>query len=96
MIKNAPGIEETAERAYKLYGERHQLMKTAEECCELAAAINRYLIGEGNDTEVISEAADVGICLQYINISFGHAAIYLERCRKLDRLERRMNGSENE
>ena len=86
-------MKQTTERAYLLYGERHQLMKAAEECSELAAAINRYLIGDGTDYEVEQEAADVIICVEYLRMHFGADNIQAQVETKLDRLEKKMKGA---
>lgn len=86
-------MKQTTERAYLLYGEKHQLMKAAEECSELAAAINRYLIGDGTDYEVEQEAADVIICLEYLKMHFGADNIQGQVEAKLDRLDRKMKGA---
>ena len=86
-------MKQTTERAYLLYGERHQLMKAAEECSELSAAINRYLIGDGTDYEVEQEAADVIICMEYLKMHFGADNIQGQVEAKLDRLEKKMKGA---
>jgi NTP pyrophosphatase (non-canonical NTP hydrolase) len=86
-------VRQITERAYLLYGERHQLMKAAEECSELSAAINRYLIGDGTDSEVEQEAADVIICMEYIKMHFGADNIQGQVEAKLDRLDRKMKGA---
>lgn len=46
------------------YGFRHQAIKTAEECSELAAAMNKLVNGEGGRNAVVEEMADVQIMLR--------------------------------
>lgn len=57
-------------RALKMFGERVQLLKLAEECSELSAAIIKHLTGVGNTARIISKAGDVALCLKYIELIF--------------------------
>lgn len=82
--------------AYTLakHGHRRQLLKTAEECAELAAAINRYLADfDGNTaTEVVEEAADVSLCIEYVRLIFGDKAFVNSVDNKAGSLLARFSG----
>lgn len=56
--------QESIKRIAKHYGFRHQAMKAAEECSELAVALCKLVEGESGRTAVIEEMADVMIMLR--------------------------------
>lgn len=68
-------------------GVNKQLLKTAEECAELAASLTRYVIGEGLPSEVILEAADVLVCLNYVKAVFGADKIEQQKNKRLEELK---------
>lgn len=74
--------------AWSHYGKQHQLLKAAEELSELSAALCRYANGAGSDAEVLTECADVCICLQYVAKIIDWRDLLAEIDAKLDRLEK--------
>ena len=67
-----PYITALFERARKVYGERHQMKKCAEECCELSTAILRFTNGCDGHTanqcfdNILEETADVAIMVEQL------------------------------
>lgn len=67
-----PYIIALFDRARKVYGERHQMKKCAEECCELSTAILRYTNGcDGHKAyqcfdNILEETADVIIMVEQL------------------------------
>lgn len=67
-----PYIIALFDRARKVYGERHQMKKCAEECCELSTAILRYTNGCDGHTaiqcfdNILEETADVAIMVDQL------------------------------
>jgi len=84
---------EQQHKALLRFGERHQLMKAAEEAAELAAAIIRHLNDETGSSvaQVVEEAADVEICGFYLREVFGGELIDKAIAFKLERLKRRLS-----
>jgi hypothetical protein len=79
----------TQEKALIEWGSRRQMMKTAEEFAEAAAAILRWLnfTTEENKKAMIDELADAEICTAYPRLIFGDGVIHEGVDRKLKRLE---------
>ena len=77
--------------AWSHYGKQHQLLKAAEELSELSAALCRYANGAGNDAEVLTECADVHVCLEYVQKIVDERDLRNEIDSKLDRLEKEIN-----
>lgn len=48
------------------YGAKVEILKTCEECAELIQALLK-----GKPSDIISEIADVEICLDYVKTAFG-------------------------
>lgn len=92
--RSAPAeIDETAVIKEVLWrrGPQLQLAKAAEEFSEAAAAIARFLAGEGDYTEIIAEVADTEIMCRQIRLIYGDDEIDQKRCEKVERLHRRLN-----
>lgn len=69
------------EEIFEHYGTNHQLLKLAEECSELSAAIVKYINEEGGSKEAIFlEMADVLILIRQFQLASGDeietAALY--------------------
>lgn len=94
-------------RARKHFGDEHQIKKCAEECCELATSILRYVNGCDGHTEqqcfdnLMEEMADVDIMLNQMWGIFGprknSSGLTLEdiKQKKLKRLEERLQEGEH-
>ena len=78
-------------RATAVFGVQKQLNKVAEECAELAAAINKYLAGECSQSKIVEEAADVKFCLGYLELWFGKKEIKLAEQKKIERLAKKLS-----
>jgi len=80
------------ERIFEHYGTNHQLLKLAEECSELSAAIVKYVNNEGGSIEkIISEIADVLILIRQFQLNSGNEieAVVLQKMqRQLDRIKK--------
>ncbi len=78
------------ETIFEHYGTTHQLLKLAEECSELSAAIVNYCNNEGWNTEaIISEMADVLVLIRQFQVASGNEieAIVLQKVqRQLERI----------
>lgn len=72
------------------HGISRQLAKAAEEFSEAAAAISRFLAGEGKYTEIIGEVADVEVMCVQMRLIYGTDAIEQARAEKVDRLHGRL------
>lgn len=84
-------LVETTERALKHWGYGAQLAMVSEECAELIVALS-HLQRERPDAydEVVEEAADVTIALQYVRHVIGGAVIDRAIATKLERLRERL------
>lgn len=59
-------------RIFEHYGANHQLLKLAEECSELSAAIVKYVNDEdGNIESIFFEMADVLILIRQFQLASG-------------------------
>lgn len=80
--------------ALRKFGDRSQIMKTAEEAAELSAAITRYLSPAWNGKNplpgLIEELADVEIMCRQMRLIFGEQMVDDAVKQKLARLERRL------
>lgn len=80
--------------ALRKFGDRSQIMKTAEEAAELSAAITRYLSPVWNGKNplpgLIEELADVEIMCRQMRLIFGEQMVDDAVRQKLARLERRL------
>jgi NTP pyrophosphatase (non-canonical NTP hydrolase) len=86
-------MKEITRKALNKYGAKHQLLKLAEECNELAAAIMRGISDTRRDCNfhpIVEEAADVEICLQYVRQIFGDVLADEAIKFKLERLKGRL------
>lgn len=72
------------------HGISRQLAKAAEEFSEAAAAISRFLAGEGEYTEIIGEVADVEVMCVQMRMIYGADAIDQARAEKVARLHGRL------
>lgn len=92
---------ETLNRALEIYGSRHQILKAIEEMSELQLELTRFLQRtsatffeniEKDQTSIKSEIADVAIMLYQLSIIFGQDDVDFWIERKMQRLEKRLNG----
>lgn len=72
------------------HGISRQLAKAAEEFSEAAAAISRFLAGEGEYTEIIGEVADVEVMCVQMRLIYGTDSIDQARAEKVARLHGRL------
>lgn len=72
------------------HGISRQLAKAAEEFSEAAAAISRFLAGEGEYAEIIGEVADVEVMCVQMRMIYGADAIDQVRAEKVARLHGRL------
>ena len=72
------------------HGISRQLAKAAEEFSEAAAAISRFLAGEGEYTEIIGEVADVEVMCVQMRMIYGAESIDQARAEKVARLHGRL------
>ena len=77
-------------QAINKHGISRQLAKAAEEFSEAAAAISRFLAGEGEYTEIIGEVADVEVMCVQMRLIYGADAIDQVRAEKVARLHERL------
>ncbi len=77
-------------QAIHKYGISRQLAKAAEEFSEAAAAISRFLAGEGEYTEIIGEVADVEVMCLQMRLIYGVDDIEQARAEKVARLHGRL------
>lgn len=77
-------------RAARAWGDEAQLSKAAEECSELAAAINRDLNGQQDPDDLLTELVDVRIMLWQLTRGFGDAALAARLDERLDDLGERL------
>lgn len=77
-------------QAINKHGISRQLAKAAEEFSEAAAAISRFLAGEGEYTEIIGEVADVEVMCVQMRMIYGADAIDQARAEKVARLHGRL------
>jgi hypothetical protein len=73
------------------HGISRQIAKAAEEFSEAAAAISRFLAGEGEYAEIIGEVADVEVMCVQMRMIYGTDAIDQARAEKVARLHGRLN-----
>lgn len=77
-------------QAIHKHGISRQLAKAAEEFSEAAAAISRFLAGEGEYTEIIGEVADVEVMCLQMRLIYGVDGIEQARAEKVARLHGRL------
>lgn len=83
------------EKAVEVFGREHQIDMAIEECAELIDALCKYRRGRVERGSVITEIADVQIMCAQLAYIFGSDAVVLERVYKLQRLNDRIEKSEN-
>ena len=77
-------------RVINQHGISRQLAKAAEEFSEAAAAISRFLAGEGECAEIVGEVADVEVMCVQMRLIYGADAIDQVRAEKIARLHGRL------
>ena len=77
-------------RVINQHGISRQLAKAAEEFSEAAAAISRFLAGEGEYAEIVGEVADVEVMCVQMRLIYGADAIDQVRAEKVARLHGRL------
>ena len=84
---NKPQIYDAA---LALWGYDAQVLKTAEECSELASCCARFINHRANGNAVAEEAADVEIMIEQLRHNGMNDMIEQQKARKLARLSRRV------
>lgn len=82
---------ELYERALTDWGVKAQVMMVMEETGEMLNAIGKFDRGRVNESEVITELADVWIVMEQMAVFFGWDEFQKEKQRKLERLRERLN-----
>ena len=90
-------------KAQDTYGVTNQISVVVEECCELATVLTKYIrypdyesfCKDHRDTKLMSEIADVYICLHHIFMMFNVTQVELDTMvdAKLARLKRWLDAS---
>lgn len=65
------------------------LLKTAEECSELSAAIMQYLTKDGSSMAILAEIADVEISIELLSAIFGRTDIESYKRGKWEKINRK-------
>ena len=78
-------------RLVKLYGVGHQMDVAVEEMAELTNAIMKLRRHRASSDDVITEIADVVVCMEQLALRFGVDAVMAEKERKLQRLKERVD-----
>ncbi|HDS8578234.1 TPA: hypothetical protein QH731_003559 [Klebsiella variicola] len=86
-IVSKPGVYDAA---LALWGYDRQVLKTAEECNELAASCTRFISHKANVNRLAEEAADVEIMIEQLRHNGLGDLIEHEKSRKLTRLAHRV------
>lgn len=74
----------------QVFGYEHQMHKAVEEMAELTNALMKHSMLRAKREDVISEIADVVICMEQLALYFGVNDVMAEKDRKLERLEERL------
>lgn len=98
-------IQKLLKKAQDTYGYSNQISVSAEELCELAAVLNKYIrfpshaqaMTDPLRNKVIEEFADVAICMEHIQMIFEITPEEKKQAmdRKLIRLDRWLNNSDS-
>ena len=83
--------KELYESALTNWGVRAQVMMVMEETGEMLNAIGKFDRGRVNESEVITELADVWIMMEQMAVFFGWDEFQKEKQRKLERLKDRLD-----
>ena len=65
------------------------LLKTAEECNELSAAIMQYVTKDGSSMAILAEIADVEICIELLSTIMGRTDIESYKRGKWEKIDRK-------
>lgn len=87
--------KQVLDQAMKKWGFGGNFGMLVEECGELLSAMNKLCRGRVNEDAVITELADVSLVLDAFASYFGYEKFAAERQRKLERLQKRVNESDN-
>lgn len=74
----------------QVFGYGHLMHKAVEEMAELTNALMKHSMLRAKREDVISEIADVVICMEQLALYFGVNDVMAEKDRKLERLEERL------
>lgn len=87
---------EVLQKAINQYGADAQMRMAQEELAELIVAISHQIRGRARLQDIVSEIADVTICLEQLKMIIGcREQVFLEEIEfKLKRLESRLDGKE--
>lgn len=89
-MSNQKTISTIFDAALAMWGYDHQVLTTAEECNELAAACTRFVTHKANGNRIAEEAADVEIMIEQLRHNGMSDMIDQHKTRKMDRLARRV------
>lgn len=78
------------QKAINTWGVEAQTTMLFEEIGELTAAMAQYIRGRKNESDVITELADVSIMVEQIALIFGYEKYEEEKDKKLIRLKERL------
>lgn len=83
------------QKAIDTYGEDAQTVVAIEEMGELIQALTKTLRCQGDEDNLYEEIADVEIMLDQLKIMHDCTTqVAIHKCKKLDRLKRRLEGLE--
>ena len=85
---------EVYEQAVEEWGREAQIMMAIEECSELIKELTKLYRGDTVDQNVAEEVADVEIMMEQMRILFGDKNVHKHKLRKLDRLNTRLEWSQ--
>lgn len=83
--------DDICRRALSHWGDDHQMLKTVEECNELANALMHYIDNRATAEDVVTELADMVVMLNQMLIVFGTHQVDEEIHRKYERLKNMIN-----
>ena len=89
-MSNQKTISTIFDAALAMWGYDHQVLATAEECNELAAAFPRFVTHKANGNRIAEEAADVEIMIEQLRHNGMSDMIDQHKTRKMARLSQRV------
>jgi NTP pyrophosphatase (non-canonical NTP hydrolase) len=84
-------INNIIRRCAKVRGKEWCLLKLAEECDELSAAILQKFTKDGSEANIQKEMADVEIAIDILKIIYSNKIIDTAKQNKLERIDRKNN-----
>lgn len=77
-------------RSVEYRGKNWLLMKAAEECAELSAAILQHLNKEASEEDIQKEMADVGIALDHLEVIYGTSIVAPAKTAKWKAIQKKL------